>query len=370
MSKQQTTSDTPAQVATTVDKAAFAAELEWIARFIERKSTIPILMNALLVKAGSTLTLTATDLEIAGTTHIDASELGADFRVTVPVRKLLKYLPEVAEDFVHLSVSENNILTLTHGSDSIVEIHGMSAEAYPELPKPVLEGTLSGLRLAVPRAIVAVSAEESRFTLNGAMLEVRDGARIVATDGHRLSLSDVVSTDIKPCRKLVPIGALRELAALSEDSFHFGYDENHLFFMSHLSVRRITARHLTGKFPDYERVLPKDFKFSATVESSALTKAVKRVIIFADERSRACSFELRDDLLEVEARMVEDGGAKARIKSDWYGEPFRIGLNGKYALDFLGLCPPGDFAFKTNAPEQACEFDTPGWRYVLMPMRI
>lgn len=369
MSKQ-TTETIPTLATATVNTKAFAAELEWVNRFTESKRTIPILSTVLLSKVADTLTLTATDLQVGGITQVPCG-LGDDFKVCVPVRGLLKYLAEVEEPEVSLSVPAGRLVfTMAHGSDGVVEIHGMNADMFPELPKPVLEGVLSGLRLAVPRAIVAVSEEESRFTLNGALLDVREGARIIATDGHRLSLSAIESKDIADCRKLVPLGCLKELAALGEDAYHFGYDENHLFFLSQCSMRRIVSRVLTGNFPDHERVMPSSFASACKIDQAAMAKAQKRVMLFADDRSRAYTYELDHGAMQVSAQMVEDGGAKSRVPASWQGEPFKIGFNGRYVQQFLDLCPPGDLDFKFNAPDKAGEFSTPGWRYLIMPMRI
>ena len=225
MSKRKSSSQSGAALAVTsvpavVDTRIFAAELAWVQRFLETKSTIPILTTVMLVKSGPVLTLTATDLEIAGETQVDCSADSQDFTVCIPARKLLRYLAEVEDDSLSLSVNDKLILTVAHGSDGVVEIHGMSREHFPDLPKPKYEGVLSGLRAVIPRVMVAVSQEESRFTLNAALLDIRKesgGARLVSTDGHRLSLCEISSIDVADCRKLIPLSALKELAAMGEN---------------------------------------------------------------------------------------------------------------------------------------------------------
>lgn len=353
-----------------VSTAAFTRELEWVSRFIEKKTTIPILANVALQSANGIVTMTGTDLEIGGTTQVDCSSEGL-FGISVPSRRLLKYLALVEEPELQLSV-DGFKLTIRHGVDSEVILDGMSLESFPQLPATKYEGVLSGLRLAVPRALIAVSVEESRFALNGALIDINtEGSRMVATDGHRLSLCDLAATDLTPQRVMIPRAAMAELIATGEDAFHFGTDENHVFFLSQSSMRRIMARKLTGKFPYYERVIPKEMPNHCQMSSTALWKAVERVILFADERSQACTFGITTGVMEVSSDVIEVCEATNRIPATWVGKPFLVGLNGRYVQQFLKAIPPnGDFEFSFDQPWMACKCSVPGWVYLLMPLRI
>jgi DNA polymerase III subunit beta len=273
----------------TVNTKAFTRELEWCARFIERKTTIPILSNVLLRKSGELLYLTGTDLEIGAQTSIEAD--GPDFELTVPVHLLLKYLKKVddlalllvpnirlrpTKEGPHIATCEGQGtegcceapevvsagLRIQHGDEfATVEIEGMPAESYPCLPsRPLGSIEIGGLEAAIPRACIAICAEESRFTLNGALLDIQgETAQFIATDGHRLSVADAKVFDVEwrlrnaaePFRALIPKHALTELVRLGDSAF-LCRDKDHIFFT--VGERTITSRILTGNFPDWERV--------------------------------------------------------------------------------------------------------------------
>jgi DNA polymerase-3 subunit beta len=185
---------------TTVDTKDLTKELEWAARFADKRSRIPILQNVSLRSVKGSLQLIATDLETAGITTVPAN--GAEFAVTVPADQTLKYLRKVSDASVSLSV-DNNKLVIQHGDDSEATINGLAIDSYPELPAfPKDRFMLKGLESALPRVICSISADESRFTLNGALLEISaTKAHFVSTDGHRMSIVPIKPGSRKAIRR-------------------------------------------------------------------------------------------------------------------------------------------------------------------------
>lgn len=392
----------------TVDTKTFTRELEWCARFIERKSTIPTLTNVLFQKRGDLLHMTATDLEVGGTTSVETSD-GPDFELIAPVHLLIKYLKKVDERSIALlpkivwtepcegpharecaspcscdlrPTIVSASLRVEHGDDGVVNIEGTNAECFPVLPvRPLDCIELGGFETAVPRACVSISNEQSRFTLNGALLVVEGKtASIVSTDGHRLSLVDLKAHDAGTVKALIPRNALLEVSRIGDSAF-FNSDDAHVFFTA--GVRTIVARKLTGTFPDYERVMPRDLDYSAEVSTGAFRKVLERVALFADERSRCVRVTINGALC-VRAQMHEHGAdgkvpiepVRRRTDADGYVElpaglasPYSAGFNADYISDFLKSADVDSVRFLFNKPKTAAELTAQGWRYVLMPMR-
>lgn len=394
----------------TVDTKTFTAELEWVARFIERKATIPVLTHVLFQKRGGLLNMTATDLEVGAITSVEVAGDGPDFELAAPVHLLIKYLKKVDERTVSLLPEitltplyegphpedcaddcccnlKRNItavtLRLEHGEDGTMNVTGLAASCFPELPsRPLATMQLGGLETAIPRAILAISNEQSRFTLNGALLVVKGKkASLIATDGHRLSAVDLTAYDAGNVKVLIPRKALSELQRLGDSAF-FCSDENHAFFA--VGIRTIVSRKLTGNFPDYERVLPTDLTYAVDVSVAAFRKVLDRVALFADDRSHAVLISV-NGALGVTAKAHDRGGADGKVPIDCVRRldgdngydvllnglayPYGAGFNANYLADFLKAAEAPEVRFLFSKCSTAAEWTAPGWRYVLMPMR-
>ncbi len=279
----------------TVSKADLVRELSLSQGVVEKKTTIPILSNVLLEASGDRLTLTATDLEL-GVRCSCAARVKKEGAGTVPARKLLEYVRLLPEGDVQMKFLENHWVSITCGR-SKTRIAGMSRDSFPELPRmpdPIAEIPVKALASLIARTSFAISMEESRFTLSGALLILRpDSMTMVATDGHRLAYVQTPGDNTgvgQQFRALVPKKAMGELVKLAEDAqpeakAAFAGDENHLFFK--VGERLLITRKLTGNFPDYERVLPKDHTLVVRLQKEEIRAAIERVAQFADERSRA-----------------------------------------------------------------------------------
>jgi DNA polymerase-3 subunit beta len=378
----------------TVSKSDLVRELSLSQGVVEKKTTIPILSNVLLEASGDRLFLTATDLELGLRTSCPA-RVKKEGSGTIPAKKLLDYVRLLPEADITVKFAENHWASLTCGR-SRTRIAGMSRESFPELPpmpEAVAQIPTKQLTAMIARTMFAISMEESRFTLNGALLLLGDnGLTMVATDGHRLAYvhrpAAEASNGHVAYRALVPRKAMGEIAKLGDDpesKVSFGGDDNHLFF--EFGPRLLITRKLTGNFPDYERVLPQDNIHIARLSTSEVKGAIERVAQFADERSRAIRVQFTTGEVKVFSSALETGESEESVPAEYAGPDLEIGFNAQYLLDFLRAIPQDKMEFALKDQKSAGELQ-PGqtlaaegdaakpageqeqYRYVVMPMRI
>jgi DNA polymerase III subunit beta len=367
----------------TVSRADLVRELNLSQGVVEKKTTIPILSNVLLEADGNRIILTATDLEL-GIRCSCAARVKKAGAGTLPARRLLDYIRLLPDGDVQVKIQENHWANLVSGR-SKTRIAGMSRESFPELPKmpaPLAEIPLGVLASMIGKTVFAISNEESRFTLNGALLVLKMGGLVmVATDGHRLSM--IESTADLPgvtgaYRALLPRKAMLELQKLAADTdgsamVQFSGDENHLFF--EVGERLLLSRKLTGNFPDYERVLPKEQPQSVSLNREELKGAIERVAQFSDERSRAIRMSAAPGEVKIHSSVSETGESEESIPVEYTGPATEIGFNAEYILDFLRAVSTEQVNFLFKDAHSAGELRPGGekpdnYRYVIMPMRI
>jgi len=367
----------------TVSKADLVRELSLSQGVVEKKTTIPILSNVLLEANDDRITLTATDLEL-GVRCICPAKVKKPGSGTIPARKLLDYVRLLPDADLSVKFLENHWASLTCGR-SRTRIAGMARESFPELPgmpEPIAEIPVKMLASMISRTSFAISLEESRFTLNGALLLLRtEATTMVATDGHRLAFVET-STPAgsgKTFRALVPKKAMAEIVKLADESapdskLVFAGDENHLFFQ--FGERLLITRKLTGNFPDYEKVLPKDNIHTAKLNRDEVRSAIERVSQFADERSRAIRVQFTAGEVKIFSSSVETGESEESVPGEYAGPDMEIGFNAQYLLDFLRATNQEQVAFELKDQKSAGELrpvtdaTQDQYRYVVMPMRI
>ena len=370
----------------TVSKADLVRELSLSQGVVEKKTTIPILSNVLLEASGDRLFLTATDLELGLRTSCPA-RVKKEGSGTIPAKKLLDYVRLLPDAEITIKFGDNHWASLTCGR-SRTRIAGMSRESFPELPAmpdSVAELPAKQLSAMISRTVFAISMEESRFTLNGALLLLgADGLTMVATDGHRLAYihrpNAGDSAGHAAYRALVPRKAMGEISKLADDpeaKVRFAGDDNHLFF--EFGSRLLITRKLTGNFPDYERVLPQDNMHIARIAKDEVKSAIERVAQFADERSRAIRVQFTTGEIRIFSSSLETGESEESVPSEYSGPDLEIGFNAQYLLEFLRAVPQEQVSFSLKDQKSAGELqpvpvaesaESEQYRYVVMPMRI
>lgn len=366
-----------------VNKSALLNELNTTQGVVERKTTIPILSNLLVEAKGSHLTITATDLELSVRTSCEA-KIKKEGAGTIPAKKLLELVRLLPEGEIKIKLLENHWVEIVSDKKKY-KLVGMAKENFPALP--AMPHTLVKIPAAILESLIAktkfaISMEESRYTLNGGLLILKpDTLAMVATDGHRLALAETehkLSGLNGEVKVLVPKKAMDEVeklaASAGEDaSIEFAKDESHLFFQ--VGHRLLISRILTGQFPNYEAVLPRDNNKHVVIERSELTDAVRRVSQLADQRSHAVKLSVSNDGIEISASSPEYGEAKENIDKDYNGDPISIGFNSSYMLDFLTAAADGPISIELKDEQSAGQMrpmadESYRYRYIIMPMRI
>jgi DNA polymerase III subunit beta len=370
----------------TVSRQELLKELTATQSVVERKTTIPILSNFLVEAEGDKLSITATDLDQAMRTSaaVKVKKPGA---CTIPARKLYDYVKLLPEGEVSIKLLDNHWVQIRSGRSN-TKMVGMARANYPQVPEfpadVVTSISAPALKTLIARTIFAISNEESRYTLNGALLVLKpESLAMVATDGHRLSFVEKPGETLNGIsgekRVLIPRKALGELASLlgasDAETVDFADDDHTLFFR--IGHRTLSSRKLTGQFPNYEAVLPRDNTKFAVVRSSELSQAIARVAQFADERSGAIRLRLEGNELKLSAASTEAGESEDTIDTPYSGDPIVVGFNSSYILDFLkALGNEGEVRLEFKDSQSAgqmrpedpdAEYKS---RYVLMPMRI
>jgi DNA polymerase III subunit beta len=366
-----------------VSKADLVRELGLTQGVVEKKTTIPILSNILLETDHDQIWLTATDLEL-GIRCACPARIKKEGAGTIPARRLLDYVRLLPDADLQVKLAENQWASFICGR-SRTRIAGMSRESFPELPQmpePLAQIPLGILSQMIASTIFAISAEESRFTLNGALLILREnGLAMVATDGHRLALTErqvELPGLAGSYRALLPKKAMNEIQKLASDDsseqIEFSGNENHLFFK--IGKRLLLSRKLTGNFPNYERVLPKEHPHTLVIQREELKAAIERVAQFADERSRAIRLQILKGELKVHSSISETGESEETLPVEYDGPEVEIGFNALYLLDFLRSVGQNEVEFHFKDANSAGELRPHAgeadavYRYVVMPMRI
>jgi DNA polymerase-3 subunit beta len=366
-----------------VKKFDLLEELSLTQGVVERKTTIPILSNLLCEATGSCLAITATDLELSIQTSCEA-KVKKEGAGTIPAKKLLELVRLLPDGEIRFRLLENHWVQIVW-DHKIYKMVGMSRENFPAIPAfphPLVKIPARLLAALIAKTAFAISMEESRYTLNGALLILKpETLAMVATDGHRLA---VVETDHKfaglnsEARVLVPKKAMAEVQRLAGEAgedgqVEFARDDNHLFFR--LGPRLLISRMLTGQFPNYEAVLPRENNKAVVLERNELNDALRRVSQLADQRSHAVRLSLAKEGVEISASSPEYGEAKETLEKEYKGDPLAIGFNAQYMLDFLGAAAEGPISIELKDEQSAGQMrpladEQYRYRYVVMPMRI
>jgi DNA polymerase-3 subunit beta len=367
-----------------IEKSQLLKELALTQGVVEKKTTIPILSNLLVEAEEQVLRISATDLDLGVCCNCPA-KVKSPGSGTIPAKRLLEIVRSLPEAEVHFKALENHWVQVTCERSSF-KLVGMARDNFPMLPAvPPALATLPANVFAtvIQKTVFAISNEESRYTLNGGLLLLKPGsATMVATDGHRLALieRDIEVSGLKnELRLLIPKKAMGELVRLLSEGegelpVSISKDESHLFFS--LGQRVLICRMLTGQFPNYEAVLPRENNRVLELHKETIAAAVRRVALLADERSRAVRMHLDKGQLEISSSSGEYGEAREVLDTSYQDEAMQIGFNYQYLLDFFSVLGEAEKIKLELKDEQSAGQLRPveegpyRYRYVVMPMRI
>jgi DNA polymerase-3 subunit beta len=366
-----------------VRKTDLLRELQLFQGIVERKNTIPILANVLLEADGEEVKMLATDLEVGLRSKFTAS-VSKGGSLTLPAKKLYEIIKALPETDVRIEEDKGGVKVAADRFDSRMQT--LPREDFPSLPEGT--GTYSAtlprdvLRQMVSKTQFAITGEDTRYFLNGALFILRaDSMSLVSTDGHRLALitvpreknklkADEKDSEILPRKTLLELGRL-----LTEGDGPIEYErgENHLFF--NIGGRLLISRMIDGQFPAFERVIPKSNDKRVEFDRDRLTSAVKRVALLSNERSRAVKFQIDKGKVEIASSSPEFGEAKEILMVDYAAAPVTICFNAQYVLDFLGVVEADTVSLEFKDEMSQAVLRPVGaegyeYTYVIMPMRI
>ena len=349
---------------------------------VDHKQAMPILSNVLLDLRDKKLSVTGTDLEIEliGQSMVpDVKESQA--RLTLPARKLFdicKALPEFAaielyqeKDRVILKSDRSRFTMATLPADDFPNVE--SAET--KLTFSLSQGVLSDL---LHRTAFAMAQQDVRYYVNGILLEIAENMlRVVATDGHRLAMNQAAIDIVKPHRlqTIMPYKAVMELMRLlktPESILTVQIGLHHIRLFSDDFV--FTSKLVEGRFPDYQRVIPKMGDKIVLVDRDTLKQALSRIAILCHDKVRGVRFELKSGSLQLFANNTEHEAAEETVDIDYRGQPLDIGFNITYLLDALSVVQPGLVRLTLIDTNSSMRIDEPNSDgssiFVVMPMRI
>lgn len=363
-----------------ISREALLRPLTLVAGVVERRQTLPVLSNVLINIEGDQVALTGTDLEVELIGRTVASAVEQEGSATVPARKLMdicKSLPEQAE--VQLAVEDGRAILRSGRSR-------FTLSTLPAAEFPSIEEAEGGQALSVPRGTLkhlidstsfAMAQQDVRYYLNGLLLEIQTNLlRAVATDGHRLAMcSRSVEVTVEQSQKLiVPRKGIVELSRLLDDS-----DEPVSLTLGSTHVRvhtgdfTFTSKLIDGKFPDYERVVPRNGDKVLIADRADLRQMLSRTAILSNEKYRGVRLYLEPGNLKVMANNPEQEEAEETIAVDYNGAAMEIGFNVGYLIDVLSVLNEDRMQMTLANASSSALLEEPGGGdalYVVMPMRL
>lgn len=363
-----------------VRKGDLVRELQLVQGIVERKTSIPVLSNVLVEAKGAELKLAATDLDVSLRCGC-AAEVRQEGAVTLGAKKLYEIARMLPDSDVRVKELKDAWVAIECERASF-KMAGLPREDYPALPegkgRKGVEIPASALRDLIARTSFAITAEDARYYLAGALLILdKDGVAMVATDGHRLAFAQrrVPLKGAEGARVLVPRKAIHELARLLEgdEPVVFQELENHLLFS--VGARALATKTIEGQFPAYEKVIAASADKHAVLDRETLALAIRRVSLLSSERSRAVKLALQNARLELQASSPELGEAFESLPADYSGDAVEIGFNAQYLLEFLGAAGSQAVTLDVKDAESQGMLKPKGdaetdYRYVVMPMRL
>jgi DNA polymerase-3 subunit beta len=371
-----------------IDKKEFLKGLSLIQGITGRKTTLPILSHILMELDKDSLFLAGTDLETGIREELTA-KVHQTGKASVSAKKIYEIVRELPEETIHIQKKENYWITLQCGK-SVFNLAGLDPDEFPSLPA-YQDGNFSTIptRLLIEmieKTVFAASNEESRYHLNGIFFleskqEGKGRLRMVATDGHRLSLIEREEQSIRGIEKgiIIPKKGILEIKKIMEDKdgeemVDIYFDQTHGFLKIGRSL--MVIRLIDGEFPEYEQVIPKENDKKIVLDKAKVYGSLRRVSTMASERVEGIKISLKKDSLEFSSYNQDFGDAKEELGVGYEGPPLEIGFNAKYLMEALNVMDTDEVLMELKdegSPgiiKPLSSKETPDQICIVMPMRI
>lgn len=362
----------------TIPQPQLLKHLQMVEHAVNDRSTLPILANVLLETTEDELTLTATDLDVGIQCRFPLTPPVERGAVALPARKLTTIVRELPGDTVTFEAKKNHIALVECGSSSF-RVPGLPPEDFPILPAPqeaeAIRISQMGLKTLITLTAHAMSMEETRFILNGALLATQKNDLVMAaTDGRRLAVArhPLNEPAKQPLQAVIPSKTIRELARLlleeTEDVAIAPLTENQLTFR--FGPVAIVTRLVDGQFPAYEKVIPAQAKHSFSCSRQALINATRRASLMTSATSQAVVFDLAANRLVVSKESPELGSAREELEVAYSGEPMTVAFNPEFWLDVLKVVETEEIIIEVGGPEKPAVIRQPAFTYLVLPMKV
>ncbi len=363
-----------------VDRDYFLKPLSLVAGVVERRQTLPVLSNVLLVINGSELMITGTDLEVEIMGRLELDDSLEDGEITVPAKKLLDICKSLPEGSSLEFSSNDNKMTVKSGR-SRFSLSTLPVSDFPTVEESAsdfrIELLQGQLRKLIDQTSFAMAQQDVRYYLNGMLWELsRSRFQAVATDGHRLAMSGI-DTEIEvegDKQIIVPRKGIIELGRLlldEEKIIELVFCTNHV--RAYTENYTFTSKLIDGKFPDYERVMPKVCNKAVCGSRQELRQAFARTSILSNEKYRGIRLVLSDGSLQIVANNPEQEEAEETVSVDYNGEKLEIGFNVSYLVDVLTVLSGETAKISLSDSNSSALIEEEGSsdsQYVVMPMRL
>ena len=344
----------------TVAQTEILTALQLVSSAVPSRTTLPVLSNILVEAMDGSIQMTATDLDLAIATRATA-DVKAEGALTVPAKRLAELVRKLSKEELKFEAKE---LTLNVGSKTgRFKFHCIRPEEFPARinvnPDLTFKIEAKLFERMIKRSIYAVSTDETRPALNGALLQIVEGEiRLVATDGHRLARASVKQAGIgkNPLKGdvIIPLKALHHLQRLvaeTTESVTVELSKNHARFTA--GPTTLTTKLIEGPFPNYEQVLPKQNHKILRANRDELTQALDRVSIFSDSLTRQVKFSISENKLKLIVQTPDQGEANEEIGVTYTADDLDIGYNATYILDILRTIDSEEIVMQLNTPVTA-----------------
>lgn len=362
-----------------VNRESLLRPLQQVAGVVERRQTLPVLSNLLLQVEGNELSMTGTDLEVELIGRVEVSNAEAG-EITVPARKMVdicREIPEKAE--IEFSLNEGRVEIRSGRFRSTLST--LPAVDFPSVDHSGTELSTEldskSLKKLLDKTAFAMAQQDVRYFLNGMLIEIGQGhVRSVATDGHRLALSDLEQDGLGDGMRqvIVPRKGVIEIQRLLqelEDKVSVSVGSTHLCAASGMFT--LTTKLVDGKFPDYERVIPRDGDKIVMADKQELRQALSRTAILSNEKFRGIRVALSSGQLQLSANNPEQEEAEEIVTVDYQGDSLEVGFNVSYLQDVLGVIENDRVRVTLHDANSSAVIEDPELEdatYVVMPMKL
>ncbi|MCB9758115.1 MAG: DNA polymerase III subunit beta [Candidatus Omnitrophica bacterium] len=358
-----------------LEKEQMVGGIQIVQNIVSSKATLPILSNMLLEVRGNKVNLNTTDLDIGISCEIPV-EIIEEGAITIPAKRFSDIVRELPSGEIIISTKKNNQVDI-EGNKCRFKLSGLPKEEFPKFPefkdKEVIKIGQSILKEMIRLTSFAVSHEESRYVLNGILLEISgEIVRMVATDGRRLAkierkLENAIKKDISV---IVPLKAIQEIFRnlTDEGNVSFIATTNQVLF--DINGILIASRIIEGEFPNYSQVIPKPATPKIKINTSAFLSAIRRANLLSTPDFQAIKFEVFVDKLVISKTTPDVGESREEVAAEYGGKEMIVGFNPQYLIDMLKNISVENIELELSGADKAGVIRLGEYLYLVLPMRI